>query len=322
MFDEIKQSLHDFGVDFDVYFYENDAARVRRGREGRRRGCSESGPRLRADGAVWLRTTDFGDDKDRVLIKSDGEPDLLRRRPRLLPGQARRGASTCASTCSAPTTTATSAGSRPPRPRFGDDPDDRRGPDRPAGQPGQGRPAGPDEQAGRQRRHARRPGRRGRRRRRRATRWPARRSTRRSTSTSTCWSSAANDNPVFYVQYAHARTRNAAAQRRRARHRALGRASTPSCSTSEREAALLGALGEFPRVVATAAELRAPHRVARYLEELAGTYHRFYDACRVCRRATRPATEPTDARLWLGEATRIVLANGLGLLGVSAPERM
>ncbi len=81
-------------------------------------------------------------------------------------------------------------------------------------------------------------------------------------------------------------------------------------------------LGEFPRVVATAAELREPHRVARYLEELAGTYHRFYDACRVLPHGDEEAGDLTRARLWLCEATRTVLANGLRLLGVSAPERM
>ena len=75
-------------------------------------------------------------------------------------------------------------------------------------------------------------------------------------------------------------------------------------------------------MVATAAELREPHRVARYLEELAGTYHRFYDACRVLPRGDEEATDPHRARLWLVEATRVVLANGLRLLGVSAPERM
>ena len=84
----------------------------------------------------------------------------------------------------------------------------------------------------------------------------------------------------------------------------------------------LGALGEFPRVVATAAELREPHRVARYLEELAGTYHRFYDTCRVLPRGDEEPTDTHRARLWLVEATRVVLANGLRLLGVSAPERM
>ena len=74
--------------------------------------------------------------------------------------------------------------------------------------------------------------------------------------------------------------------------------------------------------MATAAELREPHRVARYLEELAGAYHRWYDACRVLPQGEEPITDDHRTRLWLNDATRQVLANGLGLLGVSAPERM
>ena len=96
----------------------------------------------------------------------------------------------------------------------------------------------------------------------------------------------------------------------------------PGLLEHEREGLLLGALGDFPRVVATAAELREPHRVARYLEELAGTYPRFYDACRVLPQGDEDPTPLTTARLWLCAATRTVLANGLDLLGVSAPDRM
>ncbi|MFL6096147.1 MAG: DALR anticodon-binding domain-containing protein, partial [Blastococcus sp.] len=90
----------------------------------------------------------------------------------------------------------------------------------------------------------------------------------------------------------------------------------------ERESDLLRAIGEFPRVLTGAAELRAPHRVARYLEELAGTYHRFYDSCRVLPRGDEEATAQTTARLWLCAATAQVLRNGLDVLGVHAPERM
>jgi arginyl-tRNA synthetase len=129
------------------------------------------------------------------------------------------------------------------------------------------------------------------------------------------------DNPVFYVQYAHARLSSLA---RNASALGISRSDTPDLSLldHERETELLGALGEFPRIVASAAELRAPHRVAHYLEDLAGYYHRFYDACRVLPQGDEPATPLTDARLWLCEATRVVLENGLGLLGVTAPERM
>lgn len=132
-----------------------------------------------------------------------------------------------------------------------------------------------------------------------------------------------NENPVFYVQYAHARIasllRNAADL-----GLAVGdpAAFDPSLLAHEREGLLLGALADFPRVVATAAELREPHRVARYLEETAATYHRFYDACRVLPRGDEEVTPTTTARLWLCSATRTVLANGLALMGVTAPERM
>ena len=97
----------------------------------------------------------------------------------------------------------------------------------------------------------------------------------------------------------------------------------PGLLNHEREGDLLRALGEFPQVVATAAELREPHRIGRYLEDLAGVLHKFYDQCRVLPRANDdPPAELTNARLWLIEAARVVLANGLGLLGVSAPDRM
>ena len=132
-----------------------------------------------------------------------------------------------------------------------------------------------------------------------------------------------SDNPVFYVQYAHARLssllRNAVEL---GVERGAGADFHPELLRHERENDLLASLAEFPRVVATAAALREPHRVARHLEELAGTYHRFYDACRVLPQGDEEPTELTRARLWLCEATRTVLANGLHLLGVSAPERM
>jgi arginyl-tRNA synthetase len=89
------------------------------------------------------------------------------------------------------------------------------------------------------------------------------------------------------------------------------------------EAALLAILGDYPRVVAQAAQLREPHRVARYLEELAGRFHKWYDTCRVRPlSADEAVTDLHRTRLWLNDATRQVLANGLDLLGVSAPERM
>ncbi|MBW9093757.1 arginine--tRNA ligase [Microbacterium jejuense] len=129
-----------------------------------------------------------------------------------------------------------------------------------------------------------------------------------------------NDNPVFYVQYAHARTHNVA---RNAAASGVDRSEfAPELLTHETESALLGALQEFPRIVAFAAEVREPHRVARYLEELAGLYHRWYDNCRVIPLGDEPVEAVHRTRLWLNDATGQVLRNGLDLLGVSAPERM
>ncbi|MGN8027313.1 arginine--tRNA ligase [Microbacterium sp. 22242] len=129
-----------------------------------------------------------------------------------------------------------------------------------------------------------------------------------------------NDNPVFYVQYAHARTHNVS---RNAVDSGVDRSAfAPELLTHETESALLGALQEFPRIVAFAAEVREPHRVARYLEELAGLYHRWYDNCRVIPLSDDPIEDVHRTRLWLNDATGQVLRNGLGLLGVSAPERM
>ncbi|WP_243227091.1 arginine--tRNA ligase [Microbacterium sp. CIAB417] len=129
-----------------------------------------------------------------------------------------------------------------------------------------------------------------------------------------------NDNPVFYVQYAHARTHNVA--RNAAASGVERTAFAPELLTHETESALLGALQEFPRLVAFAADLREPHRIARYLEELAGLYHRWYDNCRVIPLGDDDVTDLHRTRLWLNDATGQVLRNGLDLLGVSAPERM
>ncbi|PDQ35885.1 MAG: arginine--tRNA ligase [Candidatus Lumbricidophila eiseniae] len=129
-----------------------------------------------------------------------------------------------------------------------------------------------------------------------------------------------NDNPVFYVQYAHARTsavaRNAAAA-------GVERTSfVPGLLSAESESSLLGVLQEYPRIVAQAAELREPHRVARYVEELAGLYHRWYDTCRVIPQGDEPVGDIHRTRLWVNDAAGQVIRNALELLGVSAPERM
>jgi len=129
-----------------------------------------------------------------------------------------------------------------------------------------------------------------------------------------------NDNPVFYVQYAHARTKQVAKNAD-----SLGVTTAefePSMLDHATEGELLAKLSELPRVVAQAAEFREPHRVARYLEEVAGAYHRWHDNCRVTPLSGAPVETVHRTRLWLNNATGQVLRNGLDLLGVSAPERM
>jgi arginyl-tRNA synthetase len=134
---------------------------------------------------------------------------------------------------------------------------------------------------------------------------------------------ASNDNPVYYVQYGHART-----CRMMANAEDLGMSVPddfdPSLLTHERERELLRALAEFPRVVAAAAELREPHRVARYLEDTTSVFNKWYDTreCRMLPSGDEPVAPINEARLMLVVASRTVLANGLGLLGVTAPERM
>jgi arginyl-tRNA synthetase len=132
--------------------------------------------------------------------------------------------------------------------------------------------------------------------------------------------SRTNDNPVFYVQYAHARTNSVA---RNAASAGVDRSAfAPELLVHETESALLGVLQEFPRIVAQAAQLREPHRVARHLEETASLYHKWYDSCRVVPMGEEPVTDLHRTRLWLNDATGTVIRNGLSLLGVSAPERM
>jgi arginyl-tRNA synthetase len=321
MFAEVKQSLHDFGVDFDVYFHE-DSLHESGAVDKAVQQLKESGHLYFADGAWWLRSTDFGDDKDRPVIKSDGNPAYIAGDLAYLRDKRARGFDLCIYLLGADhhgyisrLKAAASA--------FDDDPNTV---EVLIGQMvnlvKDGRPVRMSKRAGTiitmadlvdaVGAHA------------------ARYALERAAIESSLdidldlLVKQTNDNPVFYVQYAHARL---SSLMRSATALGITRSAEPDLSllSHDREADLLGALGEFPRVVAAAAELRAPHRVARYLEDLAGTYHRFYDSCRVLPQGDEPAadTQPlTDARLWLCEATRIVLANGLGLLGVSAPDRM
>ena len=318
MFAQIRQSLHDFGVDFDVFFHENtlyQAGAV----EKAIAQLTTKGHMFEQDGATWLRSTSFGDDRDRVVIKSDGTTAYIAGDIAYYLDKRERGFDQCLymlgadhhgyvqrmlAICAA----------------FGDEPNLNmeiligqlvnlvRG----------GVPVKMSKRAGTV-----------------VTMEDlvdavgvdaARYSLTRSSINSSLdvdlevLSKKTNDNPVFYVQYAHARTRQVA--KNAAAHfieRVDFQAETLSHPSEEN---LLAQLAQFPNVVETAVEFREPHRVARYLEELAGTYHRFYDNCRVVPLSGADLEPVHRARLWLNDACTQVLANGLDLLGVSAPERM
>jgi arginyl-tRNA synthetase len=319
MFGEIKASLHEFGVDFDVYFHE-DSLHESRAVDRAVERLRELGHIFEQDGAIWLRTTDFGDDKDRVIIKSDGQAayiagDLayyLDKRERgfdrniIMLGADHHGyVARMMAMCAA----------------FGDEPGVNL--EIMIGQMvnlvRDGQPMRMSKRAGTivmledlveavgvdAGRYA----------------------LVRSSSDSQLdidldvLGKQTNDNPVFYVQYAHART---CAVDRNAESVGVRREDgfAPELLEDESESQLLGVLQEFPRIVAQAAELREPHRVARYIEEVAGYYHRWYGKCRVIPQADEEVTDLHITRLWLNDAAGQVLRNGLGLVGVSAPERM
>ncbi len=322
MFSEIKQSLHDFNVDFDVYFHEDNlhkSGAVDRAIEKLR----ELGNVYEKDGAIWLATEKFGDDKDRVVIKADGQGAYFSGDLAYYLDKRERGFDRCfimlgadhhgyvgrmMAMCAA----------------FGDTPHENL--EILIGQMvnllKDGQPMRMSKRAG--------------------TVVTiddiveaigvdaARYALARYSSDSNIdidldlWAKADSANPVYYVQYVHART-----CRMMANAADLGMqidldTFEPELLTHEREGELLRALAELPRVVATAAELREPHRVARYLENTAGIFHRWYDDddCRMLPKGDEPVAPVNLARLALVSAARTVFANGLGLLGVSAPERM
>lgn len=128
-----------------------------------------------------------------------------------------------------------------------------------------------------------------------------------------------DDNPLFRVQYVHARLCSLA---RNAVELGLTAGTQYGLLEHPREGELIRALGEFPDILRSVAQLREPHRVARYLENLAAAFHRFYDSCRVLPMGDEPINPLHQSRLALCAATRQVFAGGLGVLGVSAPERM
>jgi len=321
MFEEIKHSLHEFGTDFDVYFHEDSLHASGQVNEVVEE-LKAKGHLYEADGAWWLRSKEFGDDKDRVVIKSDGGPAYIAGDIAYLRDKRRRGFDLCIYMLGADhhgyiaRLKAAAAALE----------DDPAAVEVLIGQlvnlVSEGKPVRMSKRAGT------------------VVRMDdlveavgvdaARYALIRSSVDATLdidldlWSKRTNDNPVFYVQYAHARLssleRNAAE---------LG-IDLPTSGdgvdlgllTHQREGDLIRTIGDFPKVVATGAQLREPHRVARYLEELASAYHKFYDSCRILPQGDEEATSLTTARLALCAATRQLLANGLGLLGVSAPERM
>lgn len=320
MFAEIKQSLHDFGVDFDVYFHENNLHESGAVDRAIKR-LTDLGNTYEQDGALWLRTEKYGDDKDRVIVRSNGQPAYLSGDLAYYLDKRERGFDRCFimlgadhhgyvgrmnAMCAA----------------FGDEPGKNL--EILIGQMvnllRDGEPMRMSKRAGTVVTIDDLVGAIGV----DAARYALARYTNDTNIDLDLdlWAKASNDNPVFYVQYVAARTaailRNAAD---------LGIAVdaegfAPELLSHEKEGELLRALAEFPRVVASAAELREPHRVARYLEETAGIFHRFYDSCRVLPMGDEEPGDPHRARLLLVAATRTVFANGLGLLGVSAPERM
>lgn len=317
MFTHIKHSLHDFGTDFDVYTHEDSMHTSGRVDQAIAK-LREAGSIYDKDGATWLRTTEFGDDKDRVVIKSDGQPAYIAGDLAYYLDKRQRGFDLCIYMLGADHH-GYIARLKAAAAALGDDPDTV---EVLIGQMvnlvRDGQPVRMSKRAGTvitlddlveaigvdAARYA---------------------LIRSSVDTPIdidlqMWSSASSENPVYYVQYAHARlsalARNAAE---------LGLAPETAhldLLTHDKEGTLIRNLGEFSRVLEAAASLREPHRVCRYLEDLAGDYHRFYDSCRVLPQGDEDPSDLHRARLALCAATRQVIANGLGILGVSAPERM
>jgi arginyl-tRNA synthetase len=315
-----KDVLHLFRTDFDVWYserYLHSSGAVDRGLDRLR----EQGHVYEADGAVWLRTTDFGDDKDRVLIKADGELTYFASDTAYYVDKRARGFDVCIYLLGADhhgyvnRLRAVSACA-------GDDMDFNI--EVLIGQLVKMTKGGQEVRLSKRAgniitledlveevgvdaaRYS-------------LIRYPA---DSPLTLDLDLLVQRTNDNPVFYVQYAHARISSVLRNAEALGIDWQGQDYDPAALGHDRESALLAALAEYPRVVASAAELREPHRVARYLEDTATAYHKFYDSCRVLPMGEEPVGPVNIARLWLCAATRQVLANGLGLCGVTAPERM
>ena len=318
MFGSIQKSLEEFGVNFDVYFHENSLYESGAVQKSIAR-LKELGHMFESEGALWLRSSDFGDDRDRVVLKSDGEAAYIAGDIAYYLNKRERGFDRCIYMLGA------DHHGYVPRmyalcKAFGDEPGLNM--EILIGQMvnlvRDGEPVRMSKRAGNV-----------------VTMEDlvelvgidaARYSLTRSSINSSLdidlnqISKKTNDNPVFYVQYAHARTVQVA--RNAVSFEVDHSEFMPELLVHESEAELIAKLAQFPKAVAAASEFREPHRIARYLEEVAGAYHRFYDNCRVTPLPTKPVESVHRTRLWLNSATSVVLRNGLSLLGVSAPERM
>ena len=320
MFAQIKESLHEFGVDFDVYFHENslfESGAVERAIQK----LKDNGKLYEAEGAWWLKSTEYGDDKDRVVIKSDGNAAYIAGDIAYVADKFDRGHDLAIYMLGADHH-GYIARLRASAQALGYDPE--------AVEVliGQMVNLVRDGQAVKMSKRA-------------GTVITlddlveaigvdgARYSLVRSSVDSSLdidlglWASQSADNPVYYVQYGHARI--CSILRKAAElgfdTAALGDAPL-DLLTHDKEGDLIRTLGEFPEVVATAATLREPHRIARYAEELAAVFHRFYDQCQVLPKAGEETEPIHSARLALASATRQVMANALTMVGVSAPEKM
>jgi arginyl-tRNA synthetase len=322
---EQQDQLDGFQTHFDVWYSERSLHDTGSGVDKVAHGLEklrEQGHLFEADGALWMRTTDFGDDKDRVLVRSNGELTYFASDTAYYVDKRERGFDVCIYLLGADhhgyvgRLKAMAA-------CVGDDPE--RNIEVLIGQLVKIMRSGEEVRLSKRAgtivtlqelvemigvdalRYT-------------LARYPADSPLTVDVEQVT---RQASDNPVFYVQYAHARLsailRNAADL---GIGPAAGDAFDPALLSHEKEGDLLRALAEFPRVVAAAAQLREPHRVARYLEDTASAFHKFYDTCRVLPMGDEVPAPIHGARLLLVDATRTVVANGLRLLGVSAPERM
>ncbi|WP_216380688.1 arginine--tRNA ligase [Arcanobacterium phocae] len=320
MFGEIKKELADFRVEFDVFFHE-DSLHESGAVDQSIADLRDKGVIYENEGATWLRSTDFGDDKDRVIIKSDGNAAYFAGDIAYYLNKRERGADHVIIMLGADHHGYIGRMYAMAR-AFGDTAGKGENLELLIGQlvnlVKNGQPVRMSKRAGTivvlsDLVEA-------------AGVDAARYSLVRAAMDTTLEidlgliSSRTNENPVYYVQYAHARTKSVDANA--ASHGVTRDAFDPALLDTPADGELVAKLAQFPEIVAQSAQLREPHRVARYLEELAGAYHAWYGVSRVTPRGDEPVSDTHRTRLWLNDAAGQVLANGLSLLGVSAPEKM